>query len=476
MTAATTMQIPGFRGVLVTPDHHQYEDARAVWNGSVDRRPRLIARCSGTADVAAAVRFARDCDLEIAVRGGGHNVAGTAVCDGGVVIDLSAMRAVWIDLAECTALVQGGALWGDVDHETQAHGLATTGGIVSHTGVGGLSLGGGIGWLMRKHGLTVDNLVEAEVVTATGDIVRASANEHPDLFWALRGGGGNFGVVSSFTFTLHPIGPTVMAGPVFWAAEDTTGVLRFYRDFIAEAPDELMTIVRLGTVPPLPVVGDEMHFRPAIAVATCYAGPVEDGDRAVRALRRYGTPLVDLVGPTSYVDHQSALDDTVPHGWHYYWKGTNLAALSDAVIDVVAEHAYRATSARSYAAIFQMGGAVARADRSATAYPQRDAAHTMSIDAVWLPEQDDTVGQAETAWARAFFEALEPHRAGVYVNFLDFDDGTSRVREAYGDATFQRLAEVKATYDPENVFRNNKNIQPAVAGSPAMSLGGQPSR
>ena len=221
MTAPSAMQIPGFRGDLITPDHHDYDDARAVWNGTVDRRPRLIARCSGTADVAAAVRFARDRDLEIAVRGGGHNVAGTAVCDDGIVIDLSAMRAVSVDLVDSTALVQGGALWGDVDHETQAHGLATTGGIVSHTGVGGVSLGGGIGWLMRKHGLTVDNLVEAEVVTASGDIVRASANDHPDLFWALRGGGGNFGVVSSFRFALHPVGPTVMAGPVFWAAEDT---------------------------------------------------------------------------------------------------------------------------------------------------------------------------------------------------------------------------------------------------------------
>ena len=225
-------------------------------------------------------------------------MAGTAVCDDGIVIDLSAMRAVSVDPVERTALVQGGALWGDVDHETQAHGLATTGGIVSHTGVGGVSLGGGIGWLMRKHGLTVDNLVEAEVVTAEGDIIRASANEHADLFWALRGGGGNFGVVSSFRFTLHAIGPTVLAGPVFWAAEDTTDVLRFYREFVADAPDELGSVVRLGTIPPLPVVDDELHFRPAIAIASCYAGAVEDGDRAVRALRQFGTPLVDLLGPT----------------------------------------------------------------------------------------------------------------------------------------------------------------------------------
>ena len=462
MSPRTTTQIPGFRGDVIVPDHHDYDDARAVWNGTVDRRPRLIARCSGTADVAAAVSFARDRDLEIAVRGGGHNVAGTAVCDDGIVIDLSAMRAVSVDPVGRTALVQGGALWGDVDHETQAHGLATTGGIVSHTGVGGLSLGGGIGWLMRKHGLAVDNLVQAEVVTAEGEILGVSASDHSDLFWALRGGGGNFGVVTSFRFALHPVGPTVMAGPVFWAAEDTTDVLLFYREFVTDAPDELGNVVRLGAIPPWPAVAEDLHFRPAIAVASCYAGPVEDGERAVRALRQFGKPLVDLVGPTLYVGHQSAIDDTVPHGWHYYWKATNLTGLSDEVIDIVADHAHRATSPRSYAAMFHMGGAVARASREATAYPGRDVDHNIVIDAVWLPEQDDTVRASETAWARAFLDALQPHRAGVYVNFLDSDDDSSRVREAYGDDTYRRLAEVKAKYDPDNVFHNNKNIQPSM--------------
>jgi FAD/FMN-containing dehydrogenase len=411
--------------------------------------------------VAAAVRFARRHDLEIAVRGGGHNVAGTAVCDDGIVIDLSLMRAVTVDPVACTARVEGGALWGDVDRETQRHGLATTGGIVSHTGVGGVSLGGGIGWLMRKHGLTVDNLVEAEVVTAAGDVIRASTDRHPDLFWALRGGGGNFGVVSSFRFSVHPVGPTVLAGPVFWAAEDTTDVLRFYRDFAADAPAELGNIVRLGTIPPLPVVDEDLHFRPAIAVVSCYAGPVEDGERAVRALRRFGRPLVDLVGPTAYVDHQSSVDDTVLHGWHYYWKATYLTGLSDDVIDVIAAHAFAAASPRSYAAIFHLGGAVARVPRDATAYPGRDAEHNIVIDAVWLPEEEDTIGAAETAWARAFLAGLGPHRAGVYVNFLDSDDDTSRIREAYGDDTLARLAEVKRTYDPENVFHVNKNIPPA---------------
>ena len=462
MAAATALQIPGFRGVLITPGHRDYDDARALWNGTVDRRPGLIARCNGTSDVAAAVRFARDCGREIAVRGGGHNVAGTAVCEGGIVIDLSAMRTVSVDPLDSTAVVQGGALWRDVDHTTQTHGLATTGGIVGHTGVGGLTLGGGIGWLMRKHGLTIDNLLEAEVITANGEIVRTSANEHPDLFWALRGGGGNFGVVSTFRFALHPIGPSVMAGPVFWAAEDTTDVLCFYRDFVANAPDELGTVVRLGTVPPLPVIGDELHFRPAIAVVSCYAGPVEAGERAIRALRQFGTPLVDLVGPTPYVDHQGGLDDTVPHGWHYYWKATDLDGLSDAVIAIVAEHAYGATSPRSYVAMFHMGGAVARVPRGATAYPGRDVDHNIIIDGAWLPGQDDTVGAAEPTWAREFLDALEPHRAGVYVNFLDSDDDTSRIHEAYGDENYARLAEIKTNYDPKNVFRHNKNIQPAT--------------
>ncbi len=465
MAAQTATQIAGFRGEVISPDHDDYDEARAVWNGTIDRRPRLIARCTGTADVAAAVRFARDRELEIGVRGGGHNVAGTASCDGGIVIDLSAMRAVSVDAVERTALVQGGALWGDVDHETQAHGLATTGGIVGHTGVGGLSLGGGIGWLMRKHGLTVDNLVTAEVVTANGDIIRVSADEHPDLFWALRGGGGNFGVVTSFRFSLHPVGPNVVAGPVFWAAEATADVLRFYREFVADAPDELGNVIRLGTVPPLPVIENELHFRPAIAVASCYAGSVEDGERAVRALREYGTPLVDLVGPTRYVDHQSGLDDTVPHGWHYYWKATDLTGLSDEVIDIVAEHAYRARSPRSYAAMFHLGGAVARGPRDATAYLGRDVEHNIIVDAAWLPEDDASVGTADTAWARDFLGALESHRAGVYVNFLDSDDDSSRVREAYGDDTYFRLAEVKAKYDPDNVFHHNKNIPPAVAAS-----------
>ena len=455
------MDIDGFRGQLITDGHKDYDAARAVWNGAINRHPRLIARCSGTADVAAAVRFARDRDLEIAIRGGGHNVAGTAVCDDGIVIDLSAMRSVWVDPAGLTARVQGGALWGDVDRETQAHGLATTGGIVGHTGVGGLTLGGGIGFLMRKHGLAVDNLLAAEVVTAEGSIIRASADEHPDLFWALRGGGGNFGVVSSFQFALHPVGPTVVAGPVFWAADDTTDVLGFYRDFAAEAPDELGSVVRLGTIPPLPVIRKQLHWRPAIAVACCYAGAVDDGERAVRDLRRFGTPLVDLLSPAPYAAFQGALDDTVLHGWHYYWKATDLASLSDDAIAVIADHAYAASSPRSYAAMFHMRGAVARVPNDATAYAGRDVAHNIIIDGVWLPDESAGHAAVETAWVRQFLNVLQPHRAdSVYVNFLDSDDDESRVREAYGDQVYRRLAGVKATYDPDNAFHHNKNIRP----------------
>ncbi len=473
MTAVRTPQPPllhkpasdelggSFHGELLLPTSPGYDTARRIWNGAVDRHPACIPRCTGVADVVAAVRYARERDLEIAVRGGGHNVAGTAVCDDGIVIDLSAMRAVWVDPAGRTAWVQGGALWSDVDHETQAHGLAVTGGIVGHTGVAGLTLGGGIGFLMRKHGLTVDNLLAAEVVTAEGSIVQASTEEHPDLFWALRGGGGNFGVVNSFRFALHPVGPTVLAGPVFWAADDTTDVLRFYRDFAAEAPDELGTVIRLGTVPPLADIPDDLHWRPAIAVLCCYAGAVEDGDRAVQALRQFGTPLVDLISPRRYAAFQGGFDDTVPHGWHYYWKATNLVDLSDDVIAVVADHAYAAGSPRSYAAMFHMGGAVARVPHDATAYAARDVTNNIVIDAVWLPDESSGRAAAETAWARRFLHALQPHRAGgVYVNFLDSDDDASRVHEAYGDRIYRRLAEVKAKYDPDNAFHQNKNIQP----------------
>ena len=454
------MEIDGFLGQLIASDDAEYDIARAVWNGAIDRHPLLIARCSTTADVVSAVRFARQHDLEIAVRGGGHNVAGTAVCDDGIVIDLSAMRGVRVDPKRRTARVQGGALWGDVDQKTQSHGLATTGGIVSHTGVGGLTLGGGIGWLMRKHGLTIDNLLAVEVVTADGELLRASADEHPDLFWALRGGGGNFGVVTSFEFRLHPLGPEVLAGPILWKADDAVDVLHFYREFVHNAPDDLGTVVRFGTAPPLSVIPEDLHWRPVVLVGTCYAGSVQDAGDVMRPLRAFGRPLLDLIAPTPYVEHQSAIDATVLHGWMYYWKSTHLPELSDALVDVIAEHAFAASSPRSYVAMFHLGGAVSRVPGAATAFGNRQASHAVTLDGVWRP--GDAYADEDIAWAKQFFAALENYREGVYVNFLGADEDPDRVRDAYGNDVYDRLVEIKAEYDPENVFHLNQNIRPRV--------------
>jgi FAD/FMN-containing dehydrogenase len=354
--------------------------------------------------------------------------------------------------------VQGGALWGDVDHETQAHGLATTGGIVSHTGVAGLTLGGGVGWLMRKHGLTVDNLLAVDVVTADGERLRASEDEHPDLFWALRGGGGNFGVVTSFEFRLHRVGPTVLAGPVLWDGSDAREVLRSYRDLVRDAPDELGTVVRFGAVPPLAVIPEALHWRPVVMVGTCYAGPVEEGERVLRPLRASRTPLLDLIGPAPYVGIQSALDSTVPHGWSYYWKATHLPELRDDLIEVLAEHAFACSSPRSYAAMFHLQGAVSRVAAGGTAFGNRQASHAITLDAVWRPGEE--FGERDTAWAKGFFAALGPFRDGVYVNFLGGDEAPERVREAYGGSVYDRLVDVKTTYDPDNVFHHNQNIRP----------------
>ena len=453
------MQIPGIQGPVLTFGDEGYEEARRVWNGVIDRRPRLIARCTGAADVAAAVRFAAERHLLVAVRGGGHGVAGTAVCDDGIVVDCSEMKGIHVDPAARTARAQPGVLWGELDGQAQTFGLATTGGIVTHTGIAGLTLGGGIGWLMRKHGLTVDNLVAADVVTAGGELVHAGEDEHPDLFWGLRGGGGNFGVVTSFEYRLHPLGP-VLAGPVFWPMEDAADVLGFYRDFVAGVPDELTTIVNLRKAPPLPAVPENLHGRPVCAVSICWSGDPATGEAVLRPLRGYGRPLLDLVRIKSYAEHQSMFDPVVPHGWHYYWKSLELAPLSAGVIDALATHAARVTSPRSYALVFQLGGAVARVPEDATAYSHRQAAHAVNINAVWLP--DEPVADREVAWTQDFFAALEPFQTGVYVNFLG-DEGEGRVRAAYGEDNYARLAALKARYDPDNLFRLNQNIRPLAA-------------
>jgi FAD/FMN-containing dehydrogenase len=455
-----TIDIPGFRGLILNREDAAYDEARRVWNGAIDRRPVAIARPVDHGDVAAAIRYARGRDLAIAVRGGGHGVGGLGTVDRGLVIELSAMRGVHVEPTERRAWVGGGALWGDVDTATQVHGLATVGGIVTHTGVGGLTLGGGLGWLMRTHGLAVDNLRSARIVTADGEALAVSEAEHPDLFWALRGGGGNFGVVTSFEFGLHPRGP-VLAGPLVWPLEDAAPLLRHYRDVIEHAPDELATIVVLRRAPPGAPFPPSIHGRPVCLILVCWTGEHEAGERVLAPLRRFGQPLFDGIAARPYVELQSAFDAGAPHGWHCYWKSCELPTLTDQTIDLLAEHAHRIESARSYIIMFHLGGAVARVPEEATAYSQRGAVHNVNIDAVWLPVEDDC-GDREPSWARAAYEALAPHEVGVYVNFLG-EEGDERVRSAYGETKYRRLAEIKAIYDPENVFRLNQNIRPAVA-------------
>ena len=446
-----------FRGELIRRDDSTYDGARRVWNGMIDRKPALIARCTAVADVLAAVRFARERELVVAVRGGGHNVAGTAVCDDGVVIDLSPMKAMWVDPVARTARAQPGLLWGEFDHETQPFGLATPGGIVTHTGISGLTLGGGLGWLMRKYGLTCDNLLSADVVTADGELVRASPEENADLFWGLRGGGGNFGIVTSFEYRLHPVGPKVLAGVILHPAAKAREVLDFYRDYVASAPDELMTIVVLRKAPPAPFLPAEVHGQPVVIIAVCYAGSVEEGERVVAPLRRSGEPLVDLIQPTPYVSHQSLIDAGVPHGLNYYWKSEYLPPLSDALIATLTEHAWRVATPASYSALFHMGGAVAREDSEGSAFEDRRVTHALTIDAVW---SEPAASEACIAWTREFWEAVRPHSTGrVYVNFLG-EEGQDRVRAAYGATKYERLRALKRKYDPTNFFRMNQNIAP----------------
>jgi FAD/FMN-containing dehydrogenase len=449
---------PGVRGPVILPVDPGYDAARAIWNGAIDRRPACIARCTGVADVVAAVGFARERDLLVAVRSGGHGVGGHALCDGGLVIDLSPMKGIRVDPATRTARAEAGVLWGELDRETQLFGLATVGGIVTHTGIAGLTLGGGIGWLMRKHGATVDNLLSADVVTAQGEIVTASGEENPDLFWAIRGGGGNFGIVTSFEYRLHPVGPIVLAGPVFHPLEDAPEVLRFYREFIAAAPDELTTIFDLSVAPPLPFLPEAVHGKPIVMVGACYAGSPDEGAEIVRPLKQFGRPIVDLLQPKPYTALQSMFDPLVPHGWHRYWKSVELPPLTDDAIDTLVEHASAFTSPKSYCIVFQLGGALARVGEDETAYSQRDAAHNVNINAVWT--EDDVEGERHVAWAREFFSAMQPHAVGrVYLNFLG-DEGADRVRQAYGARQYERLAGLKRTYDPTNLFRMNQNISP----------------
>jgi len=446
-----------FSGDVVAPHDEGYDEHRKVWNGSIDRHPALIARCAGVADVRDAVRFGREHELLVAVRSGGHSFPGLSVCDDGMVIDLAAMKGIRVDPEKQTVRVQAGTLLGELDRETQAFGLAVPSGIVTHTGVAGLTLGGGIGWIMRKYGLSVDSLVGVDVVTADGEFVKASADENADLFWGVRGGGGNFGIVTEFEFRAYPLGPEVMAGPVFWSMNDAPEVLRFYRDWIADCPDELMTIVVQRKAPPLPTVPPELVGQLVIAVTSCYAGPVEDGERVIRPLKEFGKPVLDLCMPKPYLAHQQMFDPAFRRGCWYYVRSCDVAELNDDVVDVVAEYGQKITSPITSIALWQMGGAVSRVGENDTAFHGRNAGHTFNIN-----------GNSETAdgfeeqreWARDYWTALAPHHTSVYVNFL-MEEGDERVRQAYGAEKYDRLAALKREYDPTNFFRLNQNIPPA---------------
>ena len=447
-------------GAVLQPGDDAYGEARTLFNAMIDKYPSYVVRCTGAADVMATVDFAREHDLRLAVKGGGHNFAGTAVCDDGLVIDCSPMDAVRVDPEARRARVEPGATWADVDHETQAYGLATTGGIVSHTGVAGLTLGGGQGYLARKHGLTIDNLVGADIVTAEGELVHASATENPDLFWALRGGGGNFGVVTSFEFKLHLLGPEVLGGAVFHPYEDARAALEFYRDFTVDAPDELACYALVARVPPEEPFPPAWQGEPAVAFAACYAGPIDDGEAALAPLRSFGDPIVDAIQPMPYTALQSAFDDGSPEGYRWYSKSHYLDGLPDEAIDTILDYTDPFPGPLTQVAIEPMGGAIADVDPTTTAFPHRDTSYSFGIWPGWAdPENDDGL----IGWAREFHEAMAPYTTdGVYANYLDRDE-SDRVEAAYG-VNYDRLVEIKTEWDPENVFRMNQNIEPAGRG------------
>jgi FAD/FMN-containing dehydrogenase len=445
------------RGELIRSQEKGYDEMRAIWNAMIDKRPALIVRCAGVADVMEAVNFARENNLLIAVRGGGHNIAGVSVCDGGLMIDLSSMRAVHVDPKAQTARVQGGATFADVDHETQAFGLAVPNGVVSTTGVGGLTLGGGFGRLSRKYGLTADNLLSADIITADGALVTASAGENSDLFWGIRGGGGNFGIVTSFEFTLHQVGPEVLFGPIVYRLEDAAEVLRNYRNFATSAPCECTVWADLLTAPPLPFLPESVHGTKVLFVSPCYTGDMQKGKEVLRPLREFGEPIADVVAPTPYLAVQRAIDDLYAKGWRNYWKSHNFVDLSDAVLDMIVEYAETLPTPQSDLLISHLGGVINETAQDGTAYPHRDIAFVVTPGGRW---EDPAQDAATIAWVGECFEALTVHATGrSYVNFIA--EGAGREREAFG-SNYDRLVELKNKYDPKNLFRLNQNVIPTV--------------
>lgn len=447
----------GLGGSLVSRSSANYEEVRAVWNAMIETRPALIARCTTAADVQRCVRFAAANDLLFSIRGAGHNIAGSALVEGGLTIDLSQMREVEVDPVSATAIIQPGATLGDVDAATAEHGLALPVGINSTTGIAGLTLGGGFGWLSRKHGLTIDSLLSADVVTAGGDMVTASETENEDLFWGLRGGGGNFGVVTSFTFGLYEAGPELLCGLVVHPFSDAPGLMRYYREFTSSCPDELTLWMVLRDAPPLPFLPEEVHGTKVVVFAFVYAGDPAVGERLLAPLRSYGSPHGEHVGVIPFAGFQQAFDPLLTPGARNYWKSHNFASLEDGVIGEVLSAVETLPSPQTEIFIAQVGGAAARLPVESTAYPHRDAAFVLNVHTRWEDASEDRLC---IDWARAFFDATAPYSTGgVYMNFVSEAADAARVQAAYG-SSYPRLQEIKAKYDPDNAFRTNLNVRP----------------
>ena len=456
---STRFELPGFAGQVLHAEDDGYDDARKVFNGMIDRRPAVIARCAGADDVVAAVNLARENNLPLSVYGGGHGVTGSAVVDAGICIDLRGMDGVAVDADAQTARVGGGATWGQVDAATQEHGLAVTGGRVSGTGVGGLTLGSGSGWLERKLGFVCDNMLAADVVTADGRKVTASQDENPELFWGLRGGGGNFGVVTAFHLQLHEIGPLVLGGMLMFPAEMGADLVRFYRDFVTDSPDEVGTGLAFISAPPLDFVPEPVRGKPVIGVVVCYAGPPEEGQEVMKPLLEFGPPALAMVQPMPYVAVQQLLDPPNQKGMQNYWTADFLAELPDEAVDVLVEHGTNPVSPLSQVILVPGGGAIARVDEEATAFGQRTAPWNLHLLSMW-PDPADT--EQNIAYTRGFANAIKPWTTGrAYLNFIG-DEGVGRVEAAFGTEKYKRLQALKDEWDPENLFRHNQNIPPTA--------------
>jgi len=443
------------RGPLLRPGDPGFDDARSVWNAMIDRRPALIVRCLGVSDVVACVNAAREHGIPLSIKGGGHNIAGLAVCEGGLMLDMSLMRGVWVDPAERVARAQAGCLLGDVDTETQLHGLATVLGFVSATGCAGLTLGGGFGYLTRRFGWTTDNLASVDLVTTGGQVLRASERENSDLFWGIRGGGGNFGVAASFEYKLHPVGPDIIAGAIAWRGEEAASVLEMYRSLVTQAPRELTCVAALRLAPPAPWLAKDAHGKPIVAIFVCYSGPLADAERVISPLKAFGAPVGDVVQKRPYVSQQTLLDATQPKGRRYYWKSEYLRSLEPELLTRAIEHASRIVSPHSAILIFPIDGALNELPDDHSAVGNRDAVAVLNIASSWEHAEDDA-GNIE--WTRgAWSDMRQFSTGGTYVNFLTDEEGDERTRAAYR-MNYGRLVQVKAKWDPSNLLRTNKNI------------------